>query len=225
MKRQVAVFFVAGAGLLGGCAGELDSAPPEHDGLLGQDSVEIEGRQDALWTEGCDEQQQGVIGGATFYAYFALQFALQSYSTGSDRANHFFGVGYNDLAVQYRFLDMWGVMNDQQLTIVCAPQTGPICTRPDGKIIWASVSPDDIDNGVSRISVCDPFFDNVPEDEEVFWASQPGLLLHEIAHLAGARSDIAMGYHAVRSLAQWAATSTHDNADTFRYYIYNRTYN
>ena len=224
MRQQIAAFLVVGAGLLGGCAGEVDSASADDDGSQGRTDVEVGGRQEALWTDGCNDEQIGMINGAIFEAHFMLQAALESYSTGSDRANHFFGVGYNDMGVQYRLLNMWSVMTDQDLTFVCEPQTGPTCTRDDGKFIYASVTPEDIDNQNPRISVCDPFFNNVPEEEEVFLASRPGLVLHETAHLAGARSDLWMGYEGVRELAQLAPGGSHDNADSFRYYIYNKTY-
>jgi hypothetical protein len=222
MKRQIAALLVTGVGLLGGCAGAVESGPGNDDE---SQHVEVEGKQQALWTEDCNEEQQGMINAAIFEAHFMLQAALDSYETGSERANHFFGVGYDDRGVQYRFLEMWRVMTDQDVTVVCAPQSGPICTRPDGKEIWASVHPDDIESHISKISVCDNFFNHVPEEEEVFWASRPGLLLHEMAHLAGALSDQWMGYDAVRDLAQWSPPSTHDNADSFRYYIYNKIYN
>ena len=225
MKQQIAAFLVAGAGLLGGCAGEVDSASADDDGSQGRTSVEVEGRRAALTTEGCSDDQQAKINAAIFEAHFMLQFALDSYETGSDRANHFFGVGYNDVGVQYRLVNMWSVITDQDLTIICQPQSGPICTRPNGKVIWASVMPEDIEDHNSRISVCDPFFNNVPEEEEVVGASRPGLRLHETAHLAGAWSDQWMGYNAVRDLAQGASGASHDNADSFRYYIYNKIYN
>lgn len=224
MNRQIAAFLVAGAGLLGGCAGEVASGPAGDDGSQGRANVEVGARQEALWTDGCNDEQIGMINAAIFEAHFMLEAALESYATGSDRANHFFGHGYNDMGVQYRLLNMWSVMTDQDLTFVCAPQTGPICTRDDGTLVYASVTPEDIDNQNARISVCDPFFNNAPEEEEVFLASRPGLVLHEMAHLAGARSDLWMGYVAVRELAEGASGASHDNADSFRYYIYNKTY-
>jgi hypothetical protein len=229
MERKIAVFVVAGAGLLGGCVGVVEHDGPE--GLkgveeAGADGEKVAGQQAALWTEGCDNDQQSLLNYSTLVAHFSLQSALQTYSTGSERANHFFGVGYDDLQVQAILVDMWRVMTDQNLKIICKPLADPACTREDGSEIWANVTTDDINNNISTITVCPRFFDPIwtPDQEQVYFASPPGILLHEMAHLAGAgskASDVFMGYDFVLRLAQFSPESTHTNADTFRYYIFN----
>src|SRR5688572_1699731 len=117
MKRRMTVLLVAAAELFAGCASGIDRASAGDD-----DNVAL--LQEALWTEGCNDEQQSFITGATIGAYYALQSALQTYSTGSNRANHYFGVGYSDVGVQYRLLNIWDVMHDQDLTVVCQQDAG-----------------------------------------------------------------------------------------------------
>jgi hypothetical protein len=235
MKRQIASFVLVGAGLLGGCATDVDSAlgDDEESGdpsSVEQDALpdgELASRQQAIWYRGCTSDQESALTSATFFAYFYLKFALQAYVTDGERENHFFGVGYSDIDVQSTLVNMWGVMNDQDLTIICAPLSSPTCTRPDGKLIWAAVTPEDVNNGISRISVCPRFFDPdwTPAQEDRVFASPPGLLLHEMAHLAGAWSDDYMGYDRVRELANLIPFASYINADSFHYYIFNNRWN
>jgi hypothetical protein len=214
MKRWTATFLVVGVELLGGCAGDVEAGEPS--------SVEVDGRKEAL-TESCSQDQQAYITGAIIGAYYSLQSAIQTYSTDSNRANHYFGVGYNDPQVQYTLGNMWGVMNDPNLTVVCAQQADNCHPEIVGKYNWAFVAPDDVANGTSRIQVCDLFFNpTYSPGEEDFLASPSGLLLHEMAHLAGAVNLIdALGYDAVRDIATHAPSESYANADNYRYYIFN----
>jgi hypothetical protein len=215
MKRWIATFLVLGAELLGGCAADGESGEPSN--------FEVEGRKEPLWTESCSQDQQSYVTGAIIGAYYSLQSALQTYSTDSDRVHYYFGVGYNDPQVQYTLANMWGVMNDQDLTVICAQQADNCHPEIVGQYNWAYVTPDDMANGVSRIQVCDLFFDPTytPGEEETL-ASPAGLLLHEMAHLAGANDYVdSVGIHTVREYATKAPSQSYENADSYRYYIFN----
>jgi hypothetical protein len=184
-----------------------------------------EGRAKALWTEGCSQEQQNYITGATIGAYYALQSAVQTYSTDSERVQYYFGVGYNDPQVQYTLANMWGFMNYQDITVVCAQQTDECHPEIVGKYVWAYTLPADVQNHVTRIQVCDWFFDPARSPgEQAFLASPAGLLLHEMAHLGGAYDPANpiddIGIENVRSLATQTPARSFYNADSYRYYIF-----
>jgi hypothetical protein len=222
MKRASALILVAGTVLLGGCAADIDSASDAQGDTSRETDIAV--RRDALWTEGCTGPEQDRIFSALVEAYYSLQFALDSYAPESNRTNHYFGVGYNDTRVQYRLLDMWSIMHED-LTIVCKHRTGFCDPAFDGKYRWAGITPEDFESGVNRLYVCDYFFDpQMTPGEGDDTSSAAGLLLHEIAHLAGAPGgglfDV-VNYNAVRFHALYSASTSYEVADAYRYFIFN----
>lgn len=231
MKYQIAVVLLASAQLLGGCAADIDSVRSEGDHPFGSNTLRedeasglaIAGRKEALWTPGCNAQQQGEILGATVEAYYALQIAHQTYLPGSRRAEHYFGVGYNHVQVENVLWNMWKLMHNGELTITCLQNTG-LCNPNTGRLRIAGVDPDD--PRPASFFVCDRFFSpNATPGESENASSKAGILLHEMAHLAGAYPVEpwldATTYADVRRAAIHEPHLTFLMADAYRYYIFN----
>jgi len=218
---------LAAAQLLGACAADAGSAPTDDhaSGLpTGDEAVEISGRHDSLWMEGCDQAKSDMLYAANVYAHFALQQAMNAYSPAGARENQYFGVGHDSQAVEFTLLDMWYInLTYKPTTYVCGGTTGS-CARG----FPAHVTPGDVEGGIERIYFCDSAFDQnfICDDPARCHASLTGVLLHEMAHLAGAVSPDPVTWPAIQAeLAQWPESwrgSISPNiADIYHHYILN----
>jgi hypothetical protein len=219
---------LAAAQLLGACA--ADGSAPTDDHAPGSptndEQAEIAVRRDSLWMEGCDQDKIDKLYAASFYSHFALEQAVQTYWPGSDRVNHYFGVGHNAEDVELTLMNMWYInLSYEPTTYVCGGSTGK-CNRGGAGYPPAYVEPSDVENKVERIVFCDSAFDTNVVCDQGCAASLTGIVLHETAHLAGATAPDPVGWSAVQSTLamydpSWWGYMTPNMADIYHYYILN----
>lgn len=165
----------------------------------------------------CNNAEWNTLAWAALGASYGLENAITTHVPGGAKSNFYFGQGHDTNTVAGILYGMWGVLHNSNGNWTCMGTAGDCA---DGDVI-AYVNGSDIGTGVSNIQFCSLFFNpaEVPGDDDNH-ASTAGVLLHELAHLAGAPFDWYYWAN-VEWLAQNMPLYAALNADSYRYYVVN----
>jgi hypothetical protein len=218
---------LAAAQLIGACA--ADSALPDDAAPRSPPSdeqPEIAQLKQSLHMDHCDDDQINKLFAASVGAYYAMQWTIDTFDD-VERRNRYFGVGHNEERLAINLSQMWYInLTYKPTTFICAG-SHPHCVNGFPP---AFVESSDVEAGIEKIFFCDSAFNtNVfCDDPTTCIASLTGIMLHEIAHLAGVVSnpDPVTWQNVQNELAQfpeeWRPLMTTKIAEIYHYWILNR---
>jgi hypothetical protein len=213
MKKRVSTLFAACA-FAAGCA-----AGPE----LESDLAEPVGKLESPLFDACPADMEQDLRDNAVWAGLAADYALSVYreNPNNELALLYFGEGHNQAFVEETLLKLAMIAKGSTLVFDCQAVTHPDCANPDDAL-WAYNNAQLV--GDRTIHVCgdrywDPFYVN--GEDSGLGASQVGVMVHEVSHLAGAHEDGVRTEQDTIAMAAnpMGALITHLHADSYRFYV------
>jgi hypothetical protein len=201
-----------------GCANQLDSG-----GASGPETHQVGKVSAALFTN-CSEDDARFLGNHAFYVATAATEAYGNYAPDSPLVLKYFGTGHDNDSVKSTLEQIINVAYSDQLNFVCDPSEagdGTDCDNP-ATVLWSWDSA--WRTGDWTIHVCGhqlwaPKYENGVDNGA--GASQTGIMVHEIAHLAGAWWE-GYGEDFVLQSAQQTPYFSPLYAEAYRLYVMNQ---
>jgi hypothetical protein len=195
-----------------------------NDGGAKSEPRDVAGLASALFAN-CSDDAARFLNNHTFYVATATTEAYGNYAPDSALALKYFGEGHDSDRARSTLEQIINVAYSDQLNFSCDPidqDDGTDCSQPT-TVLWSLDSA--WRTGDWTIHVCgDRIMDQqyVNGVDEGDGASSTGILVHEIAHLAGAWWEEGYGEQVVLDSAQNVPYLTTLYGETYRFYVMNQ---